>query len=73
MNNSHDANASRQDRLNLIIAEYLDALQSGRVLDRQELIDNNRDLADELRAFLKGHDTISELRNQTFLQHWKNT
>ena len=61
MSNSQDTDSSRQERLNQIIAEYLEAAEAGRAPDRQELLDRHPDLADELRSFFTDHDRMKEL------------
>ena len=56
-----NGDSSRQEWLNRIIAEYLEAAQSGDPPDRQELFDQHPDLADELRALFADHDKMNEL------------
>ena len=50
-----------QDRLNQIIAAYLEAIEAGESLDRQELLDRHPDLAEDLEAFFTDHDKMKEL------------
>ncbi len=50
--------ASQNERLDEIIAAYLDSERSGQWLDRQRLLAENSDLADELRSFFADHDRM---------------
>ncbi len=58
MTDSATNDASQNDRLDEILAGYLDAEQSGQRLDRERLLAENTDLADELRAFFADHDRM---------------
>ena len=44
MNNTNSGSSSRQDRLNQIIAESLEAVQAGTAPDRQEVLDRDPEL-----------------------------
>ncbi len=61
MNEPVSDDRSREERLNQIIAEYLEAEQSGHSTDRQTLIGQHSDLADELQAFFDDHDRMHAL------------
>ena len=43
-------------RVDQLITEFLEAVAAGKEPSRQELLDRNPDLADELRSFLSEHD-----------------
>ena len=60
-----DTDSSRQNRLNQIIAEYLEAVQAGESPDRRELLDRHPDLANELAAFFADHDRMKVLAEPT--------
>src|SRR5262245_1767934 len=51
----------RDRRLDSVVAEYLDAVASGAVLDRNEWLARHPDLADDLRLFFADHDRLIEL------------
>lgn len=50
-----------QDRLNGIIAAYLEAVEAGKAPDREEWLDRHPDFANELRAFFADHDKMKAL------------
>ena len=52
---------SNEDRLNELIAAWLDAEQAGRSPSRERLLAENADLADELAAFFADHDAMKRL------------
>jgi serine/threonine-protein kinase len=52
MNSTADNTPPHEDRLDEAIAEYLEAVDAGRPLDRDEWLARHPDLADDLRAFL---------------------
>lgn len=47
-------------RLQEIVAAYLDAVASGQIPERERLLEQHADLADELRAFFADHDRMTE-------------
>ena len=61
MSGGGSENAPDRQRLNQIIAEYLEAVESGRTPDRHELLDRYPDLADRLKSFFADHDRVKEL------------
>ena len=61
MNSDNSANPSGSERLNQIIAEYLETTKAGRAPDRQQLLNSYPDLADDLRLFFTDHDKMKEL------------
>jgi hypothetical protein len=59
---SDDSGGSLGDKhLNEIIAEYLQAVELGNAPDRDELIGQHPDLADDLKSFFANHDKMREL------------
>ena len=56
---------SQNQRLNEILAGYLESERSGQELDRQRLLAENPDLADELRAFFSDHDRMNAVAERT--------
>ncbi len=61
MSSSESTSPSRQDRLNQILAAYLEAVEAGESPDRQALLTCHPDLADELEAFFADHDQMKAL------------
>ena len=60
MTTPHDPTRSHSP-LDTVIATYLQAVESGKVPDRQELLDRNPSLADPLRAFFSDLDRIDRV------------
>lgn len=58
---SGNPSASGNARLDQVIAEYLQAVEEGRTLSREHLLDLHPDLADELQEFFSGHDQMMGL------------
>jgi WD40 repeat protein len=54
-------NPSREQRLNELIAAYLEAAEAGRPPDQDGLLRQHPDLADDLRAFLDNHQRLARL------------
>ena len=48
----------RSQRLNQIIAEYLQTVETGAAADREQLLAKHADFADELRSFFTEHDQL---------------
>lgn len=61
MDNTEKFDSSRQERLNRIIADYLETQRAGRRVERSELLDRYPDLASELRAFFADNDRMKAL------------
>ena len=49
---------SQNERLAEILAEYLESERSGQTLDREQLLAEHSDMADELRSFFADHDRM---------------
>ena len=49
---------SQNERLTEILAVYLESERSGQTLDRERLLAEYSDMADELRAFFADHDRM---------------
>jgi hypothetical protein len=56
-----DSASDRSGRLQALIGEYLDAVQSGRPIDRAVWLAAHSDLADRLRSFLADYDRFRHL------------
>ncbi len=68
---SQETNGSdaRDERLNLILAEYLQFEQTGEPPDREQLLRQHPDFADELRAFFADHDKMQALAEPVRASH----
>jgi outer membrane protein assembly factor BamB len=53
--------SSREERVNAILAEWLQATDAGREFDRAELLARHPDLTDDLRSFFADHDAAARL------------
>src|SRR5262245_27053207 len=54
-------NATTDQRLHAVLAEYLEAVESGRPDDRSKLLAQQPDMADELSAFFAEQDRMAAL------------
>jgi WD40 repeat protein/tRNA A-37 threonylcarbamoyl transferase component Bud32 len=61
MSDELDPSPSRDQRVDAIIAAYLEAVDAGRAPDRQELLARHPELAGELEAFFADHDRVDQL------------
>ena len=61
MNQETTGSDSGDDRLNQILAAYLEAEQSGQSADREQWLRRHPDIADELQAFFDDHDKMQAL------------
>jgi WD40 repeat protein len=64
MNSSIDPPPSREERVNEMIAAYLEAAAAGKAPDRAEFLARHPDLADELRAFLDDRERFARAAGQ---------
>jgi WD40 repeat protein/tRNA A-37 threonylcarbamoyl transferase component Bud32 len=55
------ASAHREIRLNTILADYFDAVETGQLEDRETLLERHPDLAAELSAFFSEQEHVFEL------------
>jgi WD40 repeat protein/serine/threonine protein kinase len=60
MSENHESPSAREDRLNEIIAGYLEAVRAGNTPDRKELLARHPEFAPELEAFFADHDRMQE-------------
>ena len=56
MSSPDEATGSHHDPLDAVIAEYLQQVEAGAVLDRETLLTQHPDLADSLREFFADFD-----------------
>ena len=54
------SDSAREDRVNQLIAAYLKSVEEGQPLDRQELLTQHPDLAEELAAFFADRDRFEQ-------------
>jgi WD40 repeat protein/tRNA A-37 threonylcarbamoyl transferase component Bud32 len=55
---------SRQGLLEEVLGEYMQCLDRGEAVDREQLLDRHPELADELRSYFAGSDEVERLRRQ---------
>ena len=55
---SREAEPSHEQRLHAILADYLQAAESGQPPDRQQLLSAHPEVADDLRTFFADHDRM---------------
>ena len=61
MSDELDPSPSRDQRVDALIAAYLEAVDAGRAPDRRELLARHPELAGELEAFFADHDRVDQL------------
>src|SRR5207302_444192 len=61
MAHEHHESDTREDRLNDVLAVYLDAERIGSPPDRVQLLAQNPDLAEDLRSFFRDKDRFAHL------------
>jgi WD40 repeat protein/tetratricopeptide (TPR) repeat protein len=57
---SSEQPSGREERVNEVIADYLDAVAAGKRPDRAEILAKHPDLGDDLRAFFADRDRLAE-------------
>lgn len=57
----HDESSARENRVNEAIAAYLQAIDRGESPDREKLLAEHDDIADDLREFFAGHGQLQAL------------
>ena len=53
--------SQREQRLAQVIADYLEATRAGRSPDREDLLNQHQDLADDLHSFFRDHHPTEPL------------
>src|SRR5271156_1818038 len=61
MSRKFTGDSEREERRNLILLDYVEALEAGREPDRGQLLAEHPDLRPDLEAFLAGHDEVARL------------
>jgi len=59
-----ESNSARDERVNEIIAEYLEAVEAGRAPDRQAFLAQHAEFAAELSAFFASQDQFAQVAGQ---------
>lgn len=59
-----DNSDPRSEQLNQVIAEFLEAIALGKAPDRDRLIKQHPELADDLKSFLANHDRMKAARER---------
>src|SRR5262249_58383247 len=54
--------SSRQGLLEEVLGEYMQCLDRGEAVDREQLLDRHPELADELRSYFASSDEVERLR-----------
>src|SRR5262245_63632106 len=64
MTPSRSSDSSRQGLLEEVLGEYMQCLDRGEAVDREQLLDRHPELADALRSYFAGSDEVERLRQQ---------
>src|SRR5437763_9897968 len=64
MTPSRPPESSRQGLLEEVLGEYMQCLDRGEAVDREQLLDRHPELADELRSYFAGSDEVERLDRQ---------
>jgi hypothetical protein len=60
MTPSNPSDSTREDRINQVIAAYLKSVEEGKPLDRQGLLAQHPDLAEDLATFFADRDRFEQ-------------
>jgi serine/threonine-protein kinase len=58
---SEKSSSEREQRLERVLSDYLHAVQAGSPSDREELLQQHPDLAEDLRSFFRNRDAIDRI------------
>jgi serine/threonine protein kinase len=61
MENSYDPSSAREQRLNEVLAAYFEAVEAGRAVDREQLLKQHPDLAEDLTTFFAEQEGLAGL------------
>jgi WD40 repeat protein/serine/threonine protein kinase len=64
MTDPSQGSEAREERVNEVLATYLEAVRAGRVPNREEFVARHPDLADELRSFFADKERFEHLAEQ---------